>query len=187
MQFSSPLYRIVPGPLTVNFFSGECYGEYFEKSTLTLAITWCYQATSHYLNQSWPRSIASLNSSPPGASYMRQLIGSALIQITACCLCSAKPLSEPILGYYTPRFNEVERGYTGFILLVRLCVSGQNRVRSVSSTMLVGSISYLPILWSNFRRCVACKVCFKIKKFGKLFKFVTLTLSSFDLGSNMTQ
>ena len=45
---------------------------------------------------------------------------------------------------------------------VRLSVCGQNRVRSVSSTILVGSISYLHILSSNLRRCVACNVCFKI-------------------------
>ena len=72
---------------------------------------------------------------------------------------------------------------------VRLSVCGQNRVRSVSSTILVGSISYLHILSSNLRRCVTCKVCFKTKKrnFGEFFKLVTLTLSSFDLGSNMTQ
>ena len=73
--------------------------------------------------------------------------------------------------------------------LVRLSVCGQNRVRSASSTILAGSFSYLYILWSNFRRCVACKVFFlqnsKILNFGKFFKFVTLTLFSFDLGSNM--
>ena len=40
----------------------------------------------------------------------------------------------------------------------------------------------LYILSSNFRRCVACNVCFKIWNFGKFFKFVTLTLSSSDLG-----
>ena len=45
---------------------------------------------------------------------------------------------------------------------VRLSVCGQNGVRSVSSTILIGSISYLHILSSNFRRCVACNVCFKI-------------------------
>ena len=36
--------------------------------------------------------------------------------------------------------------------------------------------------------CVACKVFFKIKNFevfGKFFKFVTLTVSCFDLGSSM--
>ena len=81
---------------------------------------------------------------------------------------------------YTLRFNEVERGVYWF-RLVRLSVCGQNHVRSVSSTILIGSISYLHFLSSNFRRCVACKVC------SNFFKFVTLTLSSFDLGSNMTQ
>ena len=90
---------------------------------------------------------------------------------------------------YTPRFNEVERGVYWYHL-VRLSVCGQNRVRSVSSTILIGSISYLHILSSDFRRCVACNACFKIQKFNILaifYKFVTLTLSSFDLGSNMTQ
>ena len=65
---------------------------------------------------------------------------------------------------FTLRFNEVERGVYWFHL-VRLSVCGQNRVRSVSSTILVRSISYWHILSSNFRRCVACNVCFKIKKF----------------------
>ena len=61
-------------------------------------------------------------------------------------------------------------------------------VRSVAPTVLVGSISYLYILSSNFRRCVACKVCCKIWKnlnFGNFFKFVTFTLSCFDLGSDV--
>ena len=39
------------------------------------------------------------------------------------------------------------------------------RVRSVSSTIFIGSISYLHILSSNLRRCVACKVCCKIQQF----------------------
>ena len=41
----------------------------------------------------------SLNSSPPSAPYMRRWIGSALVQIMACRLFSAKPLSKPMLGY----------------------------------------------------------------------------------------
>ena len=40
------------------------------------------------------------------------------------------------------------------IYLVRLSVCGQNRVRSVSSTILIGSISYLHIFSSNLRRCL---------------------------------
>ena len=66
----------------------------------------------------------------------------------------------------------------------------QKSVRSVSSTILARSISYLHIFSSNFRRCISCKLHFKIKKnqsFGKLFWFVTLTLSCFDFGSNMNQ
>ena len=41
-----------------------------------------------------------LNSSPPRAAYMRQWIGSALVQIMACRLFSAKPVSKPVLDYY---------------------------------------------------------------------------------------
>ena len=40
-----------------------------------------------------------LNSSPPSAAYMRQWIRSALLQIMACCMFGAKPLSELMLGY----------------------------------------------------------------------------------------
>ena len=39
--------------------------------------------------------ILSINSSPPSAAYMRQRIGSALVQIMACHLFCAKPLSKP--------------------------------------------------------------------------------------------
>ena len=79
----------------------------------------------------------------------------------------------PPLSNHTFRFNKVERGYTGFTLSVcpsvRLSICGQNRVHSVSSTILIGSISYLHILSSNFRRCVSCNVCFKIKKLWRFF------------------
>ena len=37
--------------------------------------------------------------SPPSATYMRQRIGWALVQIRACHVIGAKPLSEPGLGY----------------------------------------------------------------------------------------
>ena len=46
---------------------------------------------------------------------------------------------------------------------VRPSVCGQNRVWSVSSTIIVGSISYLDILSSNFRWCVAYNVCIDIQ------------------------
>ena len=71
--------------------------------------------------------------------------------------------------------------------LVRLSVFGQNRVRSVSSTILIGSILYLHILSNNSRRCVAC---FKIQnlKFWRIFKICSFDfVFFFYLGSNMTQ
>ena len=87
--------------------------------------------------------------------------------------------------HYIPCFNEVERGVYWFHL-VRPSVCGQNHVRSASSTILVGSISYLHILSSNFRRCVACNVCSKNQKivwnFGEFFEFLSLTFIFFWLG-----
>ena len=40
-----------------------------------------------------------VDSSHASAAYMRQSTGSALLQIMACCLFGAKPLSKPMLGY----------------------------------------------------------------------------------------
>ena len=69
-----------------------------------------------------------------------------------------------------PASAKLKRGYTGFTSSIRpsvhLSVCGQNHVCSVSSTILAGSISCLHILSSNFRRCVACKACFKIEIFA---------------------
>ena len=68
---------------------------------------------------------------------------------------------------YTP--SSSWSGYTGFTLSVcpsvRVSVCGQNLVRSVSSTILAGSISYLHILSTNFRKRIACQVLWKIPKF----------------------
>ena len=80
-----------------------------------------------------------------------------------------------------PTSTKLKGGYTGNTLSVcpsvcpsvrpsvRLSVCGQNRVRSVSSTILIGSISYLHILSSNQRRCVTCNASFKILKFWRIF------------------
>ena len=64
-------------------------------------------------------------------------------------------------------YSPLQPSWKGGILVspcpsVRLSVSGQNHVRSVSSTILIRSIAYMHILSSNFRRCVACNDCFKI-------------------------
>ena len=47
----------------------------------------------------WICSLISVNSSPPSAAYMRQCLEPALVQIMACRLFGAKPLSKPMLGY----------------------------------------------------------------------------------------
>ena len=44
-----------------------------------------------------------INSSLPSAAYMRQWIGSALVQIMTCRLSRAKPLSKPM-----PRFCQLD-------------------------------------------------------------------------------
>ena len=90
---------------------------------------------------------------------------------------------------YLPH-NKVVGGYIGFTPSVCLSVRPSVRlsvhpsrvrpashVRSVAPTVLVGSISFLYILPSNFRSCVACKAFCKISIFGNFFKFVILTLS----------
>ena len=41
-----------------------------------------------------------VNSSPPSAAQKRQWSGSALVQIMACRLFGATPLSKLMLGYY---------------------------------------------------------------------------------------
>ena len=59
-------------------------------------MVWCHQATSHLLGLFWSRSISSygvtrtrmilINPTPSNDAYMRQWIGSALVQIMACRL-----------------------------------------------------------------------------------------------------
>ena len=57
---------------------------------------------------------------------------------------------------------------------VRLSVCGRNRVRSVPSTKLARSISYLHILSTNFRRCGAFDIfCWKIPK----LEFLSISLN----------
>ena len=76
-----------------------------------------------------------------------------------CCRCPFYPLLYPrttkLLGVYCFHLDRPS---------VRLY-----RIRSVAPTVLVGSISYLYILLSNFRRCFVCKVPCKISKFDIFF------------------
>ena len=71
--------------------------------------------------------------------------------------------------------TKLKGGYTGFTSSVRLSVCrsvcGQNHIRSVSSTIIAGSISYLHIFSSNFSRCVVCIGYCKIPQFEFLANF----------------
>ena len=88
--------------------------------TLIQMMTWCCEATSHYLGPCCPKSITpygvtrpqwvnfvkacelvvmTFNSLRPSDAYMRRWTGSSLVQIMASRLFGAKPLSEPMLEY----------------------------------------------------------------------------------------
>ena len=53
----------------------------------------------HCMDIQWSET-PFINSSLPSVAYMNQWIESALVQITACRLFDAKPLSKPMLGYF---------------------------------------------------------------------------------------
>ena len=71
-------------------------------------------------------------------------------------------------GNYTPRTTKLLEG--GLLVSLRpslrpsVCTT--SRVRCVVPTVLVGSISYLYILLSNYRGCVACYFFLQNLKFG---------------------
>ena len=110
-------------------------------------------------------------------------------------LYDIEPLSKPMMithesqskSQISTKILEINQPLTKLYLIIRSCKgvywflsvhpSPASCVRSVAPTVLVGSISYLYILSSDFRRCVACKVSFKIWIFGNFLKCVTLTLS----------
>ena len=60
-----------------------------------------FRSLSHYftLKDHQTYIYSDINSSPPSAAYMGWWIGLALVQIMACRLFGAKPLSKPILGH----------------------------------------------------------------------------------------
>ena len=88
------------------------------------------------------------------------------------------------LFYYIPRFHEVERGYTGFTLPVCPFVD-----RNVSALYLQQYLAdpFRTSYQATSEGVSRVKIVSIVKNFGKFFKFVTLTLSSFYLGYNMNQ
>ena len=77
---------------------------------------------------------------------------------------------------YTPRFNEVERGVYWYHLV---CLSVCPSVDRIVSALYLQQYSSDP-----FHICTSYQATSEVLKFwnfGEFFKFVTLTLSSFDL------
>ena len=146
-----------------------------DKSTLVQVMAWCHQATSHYLNQCWPRSPRPYGVTRPQWVNSQLIWRSGPVKQVPNLQMSFRKLSKtgytddsPSAGCWVicpviiipPHFNEVERGVYWFRvvrpsvcpsvrpsvrLTVRPSVCGQNGVRSVTSTILAGSISYLHI------------------------------------------
>ena len=84
-------------------YSGNChndnlrcsrYWKIFQCDDLFIQCTWKRWSSC------WKRAhMIYLTHLPPSAAYMHQWFGSALVQIMACRLFGAKPLSKPMLGY----------------------------------------------------------------------------------------
>ena len=116
--------------------------------------------SSHYWDNIWHLNCFYLLWRYPfqGSWNLQQNLNQCLFDFLVCAVVLTRGCN------HTPRsLNEVEGGIlVSPFPFVCMSICWQNRVRSVSSTIPIGSI------------------------FGKLFKFVTLTLSCFDLESNMT-
>ena len=79
---------------------GSFINFYMESFSLVLPCM-VMRTIHHHTSQSdGPFLQTEINSSPPSAVYIHQWIRSALVQIMACPLCIAKPLSKPMLDYY---------------------------------------------------------------------------------------
>ena len=76
------------GPTLVQHFSAS-WAVYAQKE---FWLTHCDHIDA-YMPPAFP-----INSSPPSDAYMRQWIGSALVQIMACCLFGTKLLFKPMQG-----------------------------------------------------------------------------------------
>ena len=98
------------------------------------------------------------------------------------------PLTIILLRLLYPWLQRSSRGVYWFHIVcpsVLPSVCGQKRGRSVTSTILVRSISYLHILLSNFRRCVTSKsfyANFTNLKFWQIFQICNFVFVLFWLG-----
>ena len=80
----------------------------------------CNHYEDNVTAQSWDNT--SLSSSPPSAAYIRQWIGSSLVQVMTCRMFGTKSLSEPIPVYCQlgTRFSDTWIGNISFLLKMHL-------------------------------------------------------------------
>ena len=123
MKFSSGKWRsFCPGGSDELSLSKNQNRKFLSTSFINLSIYFLGNGSlcsKYYLNQCWwiinsmslnfvstkciwkycQQNVRHFNSSTPGAAYMHQWNGSALVQIMARRLFGAKPLSKPMLGH----------------------------------------------------------------------------------------
>ena len=150
-----------------------------DKSALGHVMAWCCQAPSHYLSQSWPRSVSPYGLTKP--QWVKKNIHTE--KFNDICVFFAGLLyqwnQEPhtmcifkwhwtLVSFLYPRSTKL-KGYTGFTLSVRLsvCLS----VNRIVSTLYL--VQYLPDpchIYTSYQATSegvsrTCKVFFKIKNF----------------------
>ena len=143
-------------------------------SVLWIPRAWCFSMRA---------SVATVLTMHPCVSRCLRVNGSGNVH----CLFNAKPLLNQCWDLLYPSHNELVRGVYWFHsvrLSICLSIRPTSRVCSVALTVLVGSISYLYILSSNFRRCVACKFVAKFLNLNcwQFFKICNFDFVLFWLG-----
>ena len=87
----------------VKLLSGE-YHNTFDKSTLVIAVAWCCHATSHYLNQCWPRSISPYGVTRP--QWVNDNINTLYAELFCICKFSTQRVNvvqhKTLLSLSTP-------------------------------------------------------------------------------------
>ena len=82
--------------------------------------------------------VICINSAPPSTAYMHQWFWSALVQIMACRLFGAKPLSKPMLGYCQLAIRSSVKCYSNSNSFIRESAS-ENIVCKMAAILSRGS------------------------------------------------
>ena len=123
-----------------------------DKSTLVQVMAWCHQATSHYLNQCWPRSLPPYGITRPQwvkyqqlnclfySFFMLTTKTSSNLCMTACC-----EVEQPVTGGFPP---QRDRNVESVFIPWCLC-----QIRSFESFLFVTTMQCL-IMQSFFSKII---------------------------------